>query len=86
MQGACSVSGTIELSMAFVMGSYTSQCDFSGKTIIMRCNGKTLDAGQEKRFFSGSGSGSSLQVHGCVLMRGKASVSVVLGVALRASC
>ena len=33
----------------------------------------------EKRIFYGKGSGSSLEVHGCVLMRGKAFVSVVLG-------
>ena len=58
-------------------------CDFSGKALIMRCNGKTLDANLEKRIFYGRGSGSSLQVHGCVLMRGKVSVSVVLGVELR---
>ncbi len=61
-------------------------CDFSGKALIMRCNGKTLDANLEKRIFYGYGSGSSLQVHGCVLTRGKGEVSVVLGVALRASC
>ena len=65
-------------------------CDFSGKALIMRCNGNTLDANNAGRFFysgsSLSGSGSSLEVHGCVLTRGKADVSVVLGVALRASC
>ena len=54
-------------------------CDFSGKALIMRCNGKTLDANLEKRIFHGSGSESSLQVHGCVLTRGKTTVSVVLG-------
>ena len=53
-------------------------CDFSGKALIMRCNGKTLDANLEKRIFYGRGSGSSLQMHGCTLVRGKASVSVVL--------
>ena len=48
-------------------------CDFSGKALIMRCNGKTLDANLEKRIFYGRGSGSSLQIHGCTLVRGKAS-------------
>ena len=51
-------------------------CDFSGKALIMRCNGKTLDAGQAARFFYGSGSGSSLQVHRCVLKNGKTTSSV----------
>ena len=54
-------------------------CDFSGKALIMRCNGKTLDANLEKRIFYGSGSESSLQIHGCMLVRGKTStVSAVL--------
>ena len=53
-------------------------CVFSGIAIIIRCNGNTLDANQEKRFFYGRGSGSSLEVHGCVLTRGEhSSVSVV---------
>ena len=58
--------------------NHNAACDFSGKALIMRCNGKTLDANLEKRIFYGKGSGSSLQVHGCVLARGKASVSAVL--------
>ena len=61
-----------------VLGIGVNACDFSGKALSMRCNGKTLDANLEKRIFYGSGSGSSLQVHGCVLARGKRSVSVVL--------
>ena len=47
-------------------------CDFSGKAIIIGCNGNTLDANRAGRFFRGEGSGSSLQVHGCTLMNGKA--------------
>eukprot|EP00935_MAST-01C_sp_MAST-1C-sp1_P001471 g1471.t1 len=50
-------------------------CDFSGVAIIVRCEGKTLDANLEKRFFYGRGSGSSLRVRGCVLKKGKASGS-----------
>ena len=65
------------LSSSFVMGAYTSQCDFSGKAIIVRCDGKVLDANKQGRFFSGNGAGSSLEVHGCTLKNGRASVSVV---------
>ena len=73
LQSACASSGTIMLSSSFVMGAYTSQCDFSGKAIIVRCDGKVLDANKQGRFFGGSGSGSSLEVHGCVLKNGKTS-------------
>ena len=66
-------------SLAACPDNGNAACDFSGKALIMRCNGKTLDANLEKRFFYGSGSGSSLQVYGCVLTRGKTSgVSVML--------
>ena len=74
LQSACASSGTIVLSSSFVMGAYTSQCDFSGKAIIVRCDGKVLDANKQGRFFSGIGSGSSLEVHGCVLKNGKADL------------
>ena len=86
LQSACATSGTIELSSSFAMGSYTSECSFSGVAIVVRCNNNTLDANENGCFFVGEGSGSSLEVHGCVLTRGQAFVSVVLGVALRASC
>eukprot|EP00935_MAST-01C_sp_MAST-1C-sp1_P000910 g910.t1 len=77
LRSACASSGTIVLSASFAMGDYTSQCEFSGKAIIVRCDGKVLDANKQGRFFYGSGGGSSLELHGCTLKNGKANVSVV---------
>ena len=51
-------------------------CDFSGIAVIVRCNGNTLDANQAGRFFYGSGSGSSLKVHGCTLIAGESGGQV----------
>ena len=49
------------LSDSFAMGTIGSwqQCDFSGKAIVLRCNGKILDANRAGRFAYGKGSGSS---------------------------
>eukprot|EP00935_MAST-01C_sp_MAST-1C-sp1_P001343 g1343.t1 len=58
-------------SLAACPDNSNAACDFSGKAIIVRCDGKVLDANLENRIFYGKGSGSSLQVHGCVLARGK---------------
>jgi predicted outer membrane repeat protein len=51
LRGACSSDGTIELGDDFVMGSYTGGCVFTGKSIVVECHGKTLDAGYGGRFF-----------------------------------
>jgi hypothetical protein len=63
--------GIIELSTSFEMGTYTSQCDFSGKTLMIKGQGQTLDANGGGRFFYGSGPSSSLEVHGLVLKNGR---------------
>ena len=73
-------------SLAACPDNGNAACDFSGKVIIIRCNGQTLDAKEAGRIFYGRGSGSSLEVHGCVLTRGQANVSVVLRSKRRASC
>jgi hypothetical protein len=46
MKTACNSSGTVTLSNSFVMGTYTSQIDFSGKKVVIIGNDKTLDAGK----------------------------------------
>jgi predicted outer membrane repeat protein len=69
LQGACGSGGIIELGASFSMGSFTSQCDFSGKTLVVKCDGKTLNASATSaaRFFYGNGGGSSIEVHDCTL-------------------
>jgi hypothetical protein len=47
MKTACGSSGTVALSDDFVMGTYTSQIDFSGKHLVIIGNSKTLDAGEK---------------------------------------
>jgi hypothetical protein len=45
LETACVPSGTVTLSDDFVMGTYTSEIDFSGKQLVIIGNGNTLDAG-----------------------------------------
>jgi hypothetical protein len=40
-------SGTVTLGDDFVMGSYDSQIDFSGKTLVIIGNNKVLNAGED---------------------------------------
>jgi hypothetical protein len=47
MKTACGSSGTVALRDDFVMGTYTSQIDFSGKHLVIIGNSKTLDAGEK---------------------------------------
>jgi hypothetical protein len=47
LKTACGSSGTVTLSDDFVMGTYTSQIDFSGKQLVIIGNNKTLDAGKD---------------------------------------
>jgi hypothetical protein len=63
------VTVNVILAPSFVMGSYTGECDFSGRALAVHCNNQTLDAGEGGRFFNGDG---ELTLHGCRLIRGKA--------------
>jgi hypothetical protein len=70
-------NGTLVLSDGFEMGTYVKTTetlqggiDFSGKKFVLIGNGKILDAGGQGRFFYGSGSGSSLEVHGVPMRNG----------------
>jgi predicted outer membrane repeat protein len=83
MKTACSSSGTVTLSDAFVMGTYTPTpwwpqlggIDFSGKQLVLIGNNKTLDAGQKGRFFySGPSGGSSLSLLGVTVRNGNSVV------------
>ena len=65
---------TIALSDNFVMGSYTSEISFSGKTITIWGQGKVLDASGGGRFFNGNGAGSLLELHDAVLKNGDAEL------------
>jgi hypothetical protein len=67
-KGGC----TIVLSDTFVMGSYTTEISFSGKTITLWGQGKILDAGGSGRFFNGEGAGSFLELHDVFLQNGYA--------------
>jgi hypothetical protein len=69
---------TIVLSDTFVMGSYTAEISFSGKTITLWGQGKILDAGGIGRFFNGEGAGSFLELHDVVLQNGFAYDQVSL--------
>jgi hypothetical protein len=64
---------TIILSDDFVMGSFTGEIDFSGKTITIWGQGKVLDALGEGRFFRGEGANSFLELHDAVLQNGNAN-------------
>jgi hypothetical protein len=64
----------IPLSDDFVMmRSYTSEIDFSGKTITIWGQETVLDASGGGRFFSGEGAGSFLELHDVVLQNGQSS-------------
>jgi predicted outer membrane repeat protein len=52
------------------MGSYTSQIDFSGRTITIWGQEKVLDASEGGRFFTGQGGSSLLELHDVVLQYG----------------
>jgi hypothetical protein len=73
---ACDISNgagcTIVLSDNFIMGSYTSEINFSGKAITIWGQGKVLDALGGGRFFRGGGAGSFLELHHAVLQNGNA--------------
>jgi hypothetical protein len=69
---------TIVLSDTFVIGSYTNEISFSGKTITLWGQGKILDAGASGRFFKGEGAGSFLEVHDVVLQNSYANDQVSL--------
>jgi hypothetical protein len=66
-EGGC----TITLSGDFLMGSYTSEISFSGKTITIWGQRKVLDASEGGRFFNGNGAGSFLELHDAVFQNGK---------------
>ena len=72
----CEAGGNeVTPSDSFDASVYAGQIDFSGKTCVVISHGQTLDAGKSGRFFYGSGAGSSLEVHGLVLMNGFSPVS-----------
>ena len=82
MKSACGsmTSGTVTLSDGFIMGTYTPTpspqyggIDFSGKQLVIIGNNKVLDAEENGRFFYGSGTGSSLEVHNVTMTNGKVS-------------
>jgi hypothetical protein len=70
---------TIALSDNFVMGSYTSEIDFSGKTLNIWGQGKVLDASGGGRVFIGQSAGSFLELHDAVLQNGYAAMLVCNG-------
>jgi predicted outer membrane repeat protein len=78
MKDACGSDGTVILSDDFIMGTYTSQIVFSGLKLVIIGNSQTLDAGTSvwsssglsRRFFYGSGSGSSLEVRNVTMTKG----------------
>ena len=72
MKTQCEAGYEVSLAQSFEgdSASYPGEIDFSGKACVIRGNGKTLDAGGAGRFFTGSGTGSSLEVHGLTLRNG----------------
>jgi hypothetical protein len=86
MKIACGsmTSGTVTLSDGFIMGTYTPTnslyispaqlggIDFSDKQLVIIGNNKVLEGGVGGRFFYGSGTGSSLEVHSLTMTNGKA--------------
>jgi hypothetical protein len=81
---------TIVLSDDFVMGSYTSEIVFGGKTISIWGQGKVLDASGDGRFFNQQVSYDSfLELHDVVLQNGQAvmvSGRVLVVVAVVENC
>jgi predicted outer membrane repeat protein len=85
MRIACEAGGEdVILSSSFNAGSYPGSIDFSGVACVIRGQGQTLDAAMTlesggntstslKRFFSGSGPGSRLEVHALTLKNGEVS-------------
>jgi hypothetical protein len=70
---ACNTGGcTIVLRDDFVMGSYSGEISFSGKTISIWGQGTVLDASGGGRFFNGNGVDSLLELHDVVLQNGQA--------------
>jgi hypothetical protein len=67
---------TIPLSDDFVMGSYTSEISFSGKTVTIWGQGTVLDASGGGRFFNGNAAGSLLELHDSVLQNSQTDSSV----------
>jgi hypothetical protein len=78
MKTQCEAGYEVSLAQSFEgdSASYPGEIDFSGQVCVIRGNGKTLDAGGAGRFFTGSGAGSSLEVHGLTLRNGKTLKSV----------
>jgi hypothetical protein len=74
--GTCPPPGGNEVTLtdSFNASSYAGKIDFSGKTCVVIGHGQTLDAGKSGRIFYGFGPGSSLEVHGLVLMNGFAAL------------
>jgi hypothetical protein len=82
MKTQCEAGHEVSLAQSFEgdFASYPGEIDFSGKVCVIRGNGKTLDAGgnveanvltgKSGRFFTGTGTGSSLEVHGLTLRNG----------------
>jgi hypothetical protein len=64
---------TIVLSDNFVMGSYSGEVSFSGKTITIWGQGKVLDTLGGGRFFIGDIPGSFLELHDAILQNGRAN-------------
>ena len=75
MKTQCEAGYEVSLAQSFEgdSASYPGEIDFSGKVCVIRGNGKTLDAGGAGRFFTGSGTGSSLEVHDLTLRNGNVS-------------
>ena len=71
MKTKCEAGYEVSLAQSFEgdSASYPGEIDFSGKVCVIRGNGKTLDAGGAGRFFTSSGTGSSLEVHGLPLVQ-----------------
>jgi hypothetical protein len=75
-KSACNTANggcTIILRGDFLMGSYTGEIDFSGKTITIWGQEKVLDASLGGRFFYGQGGGLLLELHDVVLQNGQVS-------------
>jgi hypothetical protein len=75
MKTQCEAGSEVSLAQSFEgdSASYPGPINFSGKVCVIRGNGKTLDAGGAGGFFTGSGTGSSLEVHDLTLRNGNVS-------------
>ena len=56
---ACSTSGTVVLSPAFLMTGYPGQISFNNKRLVIWGNNVTLDGGRQDGFFYRDGTSSS---------------------------